>query len=128
VIPEQTYPQGADAFSPAFSKDAAEAEFIIQLLGPAEGCIPSDLKVSYPRYQAEIIASMEKLCLRWRPDLQLSQIRDTAYRRLLQDATSVRIWRGGFALLAPGFCHLTRSGHRSDNDPGGIGGAVLPAP
>ncbi|MGA7327043.1 MAG: hypothetical protein WBX25_21790 [Rhodomicrobium sp.] len=88
VIPEQTYPQGADAFSRAFSKDAAEAELIIQLLGPAEGRIPSDLKVSYPRYQAEIVASMEKPCLRWRrPDLQLSQVRNTAYRSLLQDAT-----------------------------------------
>ena len=88
VIPEETYPQGADAFSRAFSKDAAEADLIVQLLGPSEGRIPSDLKVSYPRYQAEIIASLEKPCLRWRrPDLQLSQIRNTAYRSLLQDAT-----------------------------------------
>src|SRR5262249_54446385 len=88
VLPNETYPQGADSFSRAFSEDAAQAELIVQLLGPSEGRIPPDLKVSYPRYQAEIIASMGKPCLRWRrSDLQLSRVRNSAYRSLLQDAT-----------------------------------------
>jgi len=88
VLPIETYPQGAETFSQAFAADAAKADLIIQLLDQSEGRIPKDLSVSYPRFQAEIIASMGKPCVRWRrPDLQISRVRNSAYRSLLQDAT-----------------------------------------
>src|SRR5262249_44996699 len=88
VLPIETYPQGAETFSRAFTADAAKADLIIQLLDQSEGRIPKDLSVSYPRFQAEIIASIGKDCVRWRrPDLQISRVRNSAYRSLLQDAT-----------------------------------------
>jgi hypothetical protein len=88
VLPEQTYPQGAEAFSRAISHDLSVSDLFVQLLGPGEGRIPADLGVSYPRYQAEIAASMGKQCVRWRrPDLPLTQVRNAAYRSLLEDAT-----------------------------------------
>jgi hypothetical protein len=54
VLPIETYPQGAETFSQAFTADAARADLIVQLLGQSEGRIPKDLSVSYPRFQAEI--------------------------------------------------------------------------
>jgi hypothetical protein len=88
VLPIETYPQGAETFSQAFTTDAAKADLIIQLLDQSEGRIPKDLSVSYPRFQAEIITSMGKPCVRWRrPDLQISRVPNSAYRTLLQDAT-----------------------------------------
>jgi TIR domain len=109
VLGAETYPQGADAFSQAFSRDAAEADLVVQLLGSSEGRIPADLKVSYPRHQAEIIASMDKPCMRWRrADLQLSRVRNPAYRSLLQDPT---VTASGFEVFKSEV--LARLEHRS---------------
>lgn len=90
TLPKAAYPQGGEAFMSAFRQDLARADLFVQLLGQRPGRFPPDLPEGYTRFQfdAAKLASVE--IMQWRhPNLDVSQISDPMYRKLLTSETVV---------------------------------------
>ncbi len=86
VLPDQSWPQGGEAFRDAFEKDLAAADIFVQLLGSRAGRSPPDLPEGYTRFQLARARAAGKTILQWRhADLDVKSIADKSYKELVGD-------------------------------------------
>jgi hypothetical protein len=86
ILPRAScYPQGGDAFRTAFSRDLADADLFVQVLGRHAGRLPPDLPEGYTRYQLDTARASNVPILQWRhPDLALDTVGDPRYAEVLR--------------------------------------------
>lgn len=90
VLPDETYPQGGEAFKAAFTADLARAGLFVQLLSRQAGRAPPDLREGYTQFQHQAAAAAGIDIVQWRrPDCDPASVANLAHRELLAGETVI---------------------------------------
>lgn len=88
ILPKSPYPQGGAEFKASFLLDLDRSDLVVQLLDRRPGRRPPDLPEGYTMFQWNAARTHGVEIMQWRhPDIELGEVADVDYRRMLQEQT-----------------------------------------